>query len=263
MLYKYSGVDRFDVLETHHIRFTQPAVFNDPFENKPVVSSIAPEDEARRQLKEMLPGCLRDAYQTLPPEARSILSFDQFLQFAKEQMDKEMPNALNLLDKLKPMAQDGIWDFASKIGILSLSECPDELLMWAHYASSHAGFVIGFDNEHPYFDSRKKPSDELHHLRKVKYVDQRPNLPMIELTGDDLFLTKSSHWACENEWRSLRPLQEADRVIHTAPDAIYLFSFPPEIVRTVIFGHCISGELRNKLLAILRSNMDYSKAEIL
>ena len=263
MLYKYLGVDRFDVLENQQIRFTQPAVFNDPFENKPVINSIAPEDEARRQFNELLPDCLRDAYQALPPEFRSVLPYDQFLLYATQQMDREMPNALKLLDNMKPMVQDGLGDFTSKIGILSLSECPDELLMWAHYASSHAGFVIGFDNQHSYFDSRKGPGDELRHLRKVKYVDQRPNLPMVELTGDEMFLTKSSHWAYENEWRILRPLQEADRVIDAGPEAIYLFSFPPEIIRTVIFGHCISSDLRNKILAILRSNMDYSKVEIL
>ncbi len=263
MLYKYLGVDRYDVLENQYIRFTQPAVFNDPFEIRPVINSIVPEDEARRQLKELLPDRLRDAYQSLPLEFRSILPYDQFLLFAKQQMDREMPNALKLLDQLKPMAQDGLWDFASKIGILSLSEWPDELLMWAHYASSHAGFVIGFDNQHSYFDSRKGPGDELHYLRKVKYVDQRPNLPMNELTGDDMFLTKSSHWAYENEWRILRPLQEADRVIDKGSEAIYLFSFPPEIIRTVILGHCISDELRNKILAVLRSNMGYSKVEIL
>ena len=35
------------------------------------------------------------------------------------------------------------------IGVLSLSEKRDNLLMWAHYAAQHTGFVIGFDSENP------------------------------------------------------------------------------------------------------------------
>jgi len=263
MLYKYLAPDRIDVLENHHIRFTQSVVFNDPFEIKPVISSIAPEDEARHKLNEMLPECLHKEYLKLPPEARSIMSFKQFLILAQMKLEKEMPNALALLDVFRPIVQAGISDFANKIGILSLTETPDNLLMWAHYASSHEGFVLGFDNQHPYFDCRKGPGDELHYLRKVKYVDQRPNLPMIELTGDDVLLTKSSQWAYENEWRILRPLQEADEVIEASPQSIHLFSFPPEMVREVILGYRISDELRSKITQVVKGDEKYHDVQVL
>lgn len=41
----------------------------------------------------------------------------------------------------------------SKYGILCLAEAPDNLLMWAHYADCHRGFVVQFDDTHPFFQS--------------------------------------------------------------------------------------------------------------
>jgi hypothetical protein len=43
LLYKYVNFDRIDILKSEHIRFTQPSVFNDPFELFPFFQSIAPE----------------------------------------------------------------------------------------------------------------------------------------------------------------------------------------------------------------------------
>jgi hypothetical protein len=37
------------------------------------------------------------------------------------------------------------------LGILSLSEVPDDLLMWTHYAANHSGFVLEFDDKHHWF----------------------------------------------------------------------------------------------------------------
>ena len=33
----------------------------------------------------------------------------------------------------------------AQVGVFSLSECPDNQLMWAHYAASHTGIAIGFE----------------------------------------------------------------------------------------------------------------------
>lgn len=263
MLYKYLSPDRVDILENCHIRFTQAAAFNDLFEIKPHITSIVPEDEAQRQLREMLPESLKQEYLKMPPQARASLSYGRFLHLAQDRLEQIMPQALTVIDGIRPMVQEGISGFAEKIGILSLTENPDNLLMWAHYALNHEGFALGIDNLHPYFDCRKGAKDELRHLRKVKYVEQRPNLPMIELTGEDILLTKSSLWSYENEWRILRALQEADKVIEASPHPIHLFSFPPEIVRTIILGNRISAGLKDKIIQIVSDKEKYSSIEVL
>lgn len=53
--------------------------------------------------------------------------------------------AAKLLEKT---IHDGL---GKKIGILSLTENPSNLLMWAHYANSNQGFVIAFDSSHEFF----------------------------------------------------------------------------------------------------------------
>jgi len=40
-----------------------------------------------------------------------------------------------------------------QIGILSLAEHPDNLLMWFALSANHTGFVIEFDETHPFFTS--------------------------------------------------------------------------------------------------------------
>lgn len=261
MLYKYLSPDRIDVIEHCQIRFTQSAAFNDPFEIKPHINAIAPEDELRRQLREMLPESLRKEYWNLPLDVQALLTYEQFLDFANMQMESAMPQALSLAHTLTPIGQTGIAMLADQLGILSLTETPDNLLMWAHYAASHEGFVVGFDESHPYFNCAKSAGDDLRRLSKVKYAEKRPSLPMNQLTVDDVLLTKSRQWESEKEWRILRPLLEADKVIEASPYPIHLFSFPPEIIRAIILGCRISAELKTKIIQIVSEQKKYSNVD--
>lgn len=54
---------------------------------------------------------------------------------------------------------------ASETLALSLSEKADDLLMWAHYAKHHEGFVIGFDGKHPMF---KGTGEGIYTVTKVR-----------------------------------------------------------------------------------------------
>lgn len=108
-----------------------------------------------------------------------------------------------------------------KVGILSLSEINDDLLMWSHYSNGHKGICLEFlatDNT-PFFGD----------AQPVRYNDQRPRFDY----GDDKFtqlekiiLTKSAHWSYEKEWRILRHPERGGRP----------HEFPPELLVGVIFG---------------------------
>lgn len=95
----------------------------------------------------------------------------------------------------------------SRFAFCSLSEEWDNILMWSHYASSHTGFVIGFEIE---------TND--HHVQKVNYAntlsafdilsiakilqqDYSP-LNLNEIIQD--FSIKSTQWSYEKEWRIWR-----------------------------------------------------------
>jgi hypothetical protein len=43
--------------------------------------------------------------------------------------------------------------FGTGVGILSLTEKRDNLLMWAHCAAQHTGYFIGFDTTHEYWNN--------------------------------------------------------------------------------------------------------------
>jgi hypothetical protein len=76
-----------------------------------------------------------------------------------------------------PMIRRTIFEmFTHNIGFVCSSERKDSLLMWAHYARNHEGFVIGFDIE---FWGVSQGGDRAvssnGHLRQVIYVENRPD----------------------------------------------------------------------------------------
>ena len=55
----------------------------------------------------------------------------------------------------------------------------------------------------------------------------------------------------EQEWRILRALQEADKVIHAEDYPIHLFKFPSDAVVEVIFGCRMHESCKQRILRIL------------
>ncbi|WP_425342775.1 DUF2971 domain-containing protein [Piscinibacter koreensis] len=129
--------------------------------------------------------------------------------------------------------------------------------MWSHYASSHTGFVLEFDAHHDHFWQQRSPQDELRHLRRVVYRDTRPSATLTELDGFEWFLVKSSHWSYEREWRILRALSEAQKIIPAKPHPICLFGFPPSAISSVILGSRASAETLAQVEASLGSHSGY------
>lgn len=125
--------------------------------------------------------------------------------------------------------------FNENVGLLSLSEIADNELMWAHYADSHKGLVLGFDEQHPFFNRRRTENDEFYFVRKVHYSDDPP-VSLATIDGDALLITKGTRWSCEREWRMLVPLRDATRSVTVGGDAVHLFAFPPDVLRGIILG---------------------------
>jgi DUF2971 family protein len=123
-------------------------------------------------------------------------------------------------------------NIVSEWGILSLTEAPLNQLMWAHYASAGAGFVVGLDANHQFFrgkDTQKNP------LRKVLYTDERTE--NFWRNPYYLFLVKGATWAYEREWRIIKDLSECDERRNVSGQAICLWTLPPETIKRVYFGY--------------------------
>lgn len=123
--------------------------------------------------------------------------------------------------------------------VLSLSELPDEPLVWGHYAVSLTGFVIGFDANQEILISHSAHRK----VGKVTYTKARPTRPRLDdFTEDEIFFTKPDFWSYEREWRIL-DVQDAATSgppSKTAYDT-RMFTLNPAAVVEVICGWRGSG----------------------
>lgn len=180
--YKYTKFFGIEKLKDLHLRLSTPSVLNDPFENI-FNKTLEAELEKNIKVKDML----HNIYDII--------------------------NDGN--DGLANIIQERILS----LGIVSLSETPRNLLMWAHYADEHKGICIEFDGDMMF-------NQELNHLNrryaiqptKVYYDKIRPSYECH--THDELnkhikkhLLTKSDEWIYEKEHRCIMPLECCDKVI--------------------------------------------------
>lgn len=227
-LYKYCTFDRLDVMRNGVIRFTQPHLFNDPFELATTMGSVF--------------GSVQ----------RDGLSDQQ-------KPRTELAQILSLMaDTLLTVAAKGVRShFAERIGVLSLTEKPDNLLMWAHYGAEHRGFVIEFESTHAFFDRKESNNARYGRLCKVEYAEERPSVAMTDYNAFDGLLRKSREWEYEQEWRMFLPLESSDRQIEVGGNTVHLFAVPAECVRSVILGARSTPEDRWAMAELLVTEPRY------
>ncbi|HXJ14896.1 MAG TPA: DUF2971 domain-containing protein [Candidatus Limnocylindrales bacterium] len=258
-LYKYFAPERIDVLQNGKIRFSQPPVFNDPFESAPAfLELVSPKNlEIASRIEAERSG--------MPEEMRKAM-VNRF---------SSAPYRNELMKTLGPLFIDTL---VRTVGLLSLTEKYDNLLMWAHYAKSHEGFVIGFKTADPFLWHEDAKPHAANSLMKVRYSRRRPKLKFLSEVGlAEMYFTKSKEWAYEQEWRmfATMPSEDAGQMLESAlasiaesgkptatPDyPIRLFNFPPSAVSRVIVGCRASDETSKAVASIV--NKKYRDAELL
>jgi DUF2971 family protein len=94
------------------------------------------------------------------------------------------------------------------LGLLSLTEKNDEILMWSHYAEGHTGFCLEFDSciFDPELLKQVTYSNDVYkvHCR----VDQKEQGIIVPVDTDEYLIgicnTKKTDWQYEKEWRDVR-----------------------------------------------------------
>lgn len=276
-VYKYVVPERLDVLRNARIRFTQPAALNDPFELRPYFESVVDEtellDHIARNPVDLTPHLL-EAYESAPPETRAALTPEQWLEFARTALASEegrevyqqtLGAALGTIQGLTGTMREQVYaGFGERVGILSLSEAPDVALMWSHYADSHRGFVIGFDEGHPFFDGRRGPEDDFFHLRPVTYRPPVAYASITDIDGEAFFLSKAPEWSYERERRVVVPVDPAAPTFVTPEgDAIHLREFPPEAVECIVVGARGAPVLHDALAELVATDGRYRHVRLL
>jgi hypothetical protein len=262
-LYKYFAPERASTLDSALLRYTPQGGFNDPFEGRPEITELSTDQQALDTFDKIFPEEAKRMYEQLPAAAKAHLPFTQFMALISQFAEVKKPELLQEFRKLTPVAKSWLHEkFDEHIGALCLSEVPDSLLMWSHYAASHTGFALEFNGHHPHFHERKTDQDEFRHLRRVLYRDARPSAPLSEMEGAEFFLVKSAHWSYEREWRILRALSQAECVVPCEPLPIHLFGFPRLAVTSVILGARSTEKTEHLIRTILSSHKEYGAVSL-
>jgi hypothetical protein len=263
-LYKYFPPERSGFLADPLVRYSPLGAFNDPFEGRPEVTAVMGGSELEKALGEVLRDEIRSSYEKLPWAVREKVSPSVYADLTLEAFHANEASVHAAIGAFtKPMANLLQKKFDELIGALCLTETPDNLLMWAHYANSHTGFVVEFDTTHPHFDERRSDADEFRHLRQVNYRDTRPNGALTDMNGYELFTVKSTHWSYEREWRILRPLPDAERVVSVEPYPVHLFRIPFGAISSVILGARCSVETASTLARSVREQPELASVNLL
>jgi len=194
-------------------------------------------------------------------------AFYKFVNVSCEEVneDGEISNAIDAcIDEMK------IWSAESSNAILSqfvndkilcLSDVPDSILMWSHYAQNHTGMVLRFTDQ--------TTGNPLVRARRVRYLEQMPSLLDEEalsrkLAGcnvldtrrimDEVIYTKSSDWAYEREWRVYAGVGRSSNPYEDIP-------FNAVELNGVIFGVRMAEAEKRTLVALLRAR--YPHVELL
>jgi len=242
-LFKYLSSSNLQSLENRLFRFTQPIEFNDPFEVRPHFSAMFGTHDVVEFINDLKDTDFDNLFKDIPFYLkifpRNWLE-KAFLALINSNPDIFRERVKEVEKIMATLTQDSWPEIISKdIGILCLSKNPENILMWSHYANSHSGVLVEFDEENEFFNqldinSDNKDIDEFYgKAMPVNYRRSRPTFEFFDKSWPDMFLTKSIDWSYEEEHRMLMPLSEADRVIN---DHIHLFEIPEEAFKAVYFG---------------------------
>lgn len=214
-LYKYQSVTQHSLgsLINGTVWMSTPASFNDPFD--------CAINLDLKKLKESVIHAME-----LVTKANNV-PMDESLRALRP--DDEAAYT-QLRESLRAQMQE--------IGVLCLSETPNEILMWSHYAEYHKGFCIEFKID------ETSPLKAM--ARPVRYTDVYPSLSLKNMSADaeESFIdvcvyTKASQWSYEKEWRAVMPVGGK---LYRAPAA----------VSAIIFGARMSDTDKRDIYQILR-----------
>jgi hypothetical protein len=140
-------------------------------------------------------------YKYLPPERIDVLENMQ-VRFSRPSDFNDTFDSHYLVPRSEGIAASAArYRLKNRLGLLCLTERPDNHLMWVHYAQKHTGFILGFNANAPFF------SENGRNLRKVIYQN-RPNV--VSEADANVCFYKSDAWKYEREWRCVRSFQPSE-----------------------------------------------------
>lgn len=181
-IYKYRSCSEKDlentlnIIQNNELYFSKPEDFNDPYDSQLMIDMEAPDEDYERIILERM---------KLDPRFRNV-------KFSEEEL-REL-----LKEEIKDLKENGAQTFADlsakKIGVCCFSCKNNNLVMWAHYANFHDGICLQFSFNGGFFSKAFEVIYSSHYPEINFFSSQIKRI-------NGLFLTKSSHWKEEKEYR--------------------------------------------------------------
>ncbi|MFM1707904.1 DUF2971 domain-containing protein [Aeromonas salmonicida] len=202
ILYKYysSNFNLFEHIKRPSIKLSHTKTFNDPFES------------------------------SLSGELAENISIDFYKNFIKEEYFKDIKD--EVLEKRILESKKHYVESPKSYGVVSLTETHRNILMWAHYASSHKGYCVGYKSDFFISDQDEYHTDRLKDYidlmpQRVKYDSKRfdsekytndkgnKNIPIVRII--ESMTIKSNEWIYEKEHRCILPFRYAETIKFITP----------------------------------------------
>ncbi|WP_370978406.1 DUF2971 domain-containing protein [Agaribacterium sp. ZY112] len=269
-LYKYTTASTANiVLESGRLRWSNPSQFNDLHEFKimPVFSPGLDQD-----WDSYLLAIVDIAYSTNSPDVSALSPHTLLLLALLKQLKstvtskQELFNVIHMNCPSDNSAMEGLLrNFTESIKneysrVFCLTSSPTNELMWAHYASSHTGCVLGFKH----LEDMGTPFAA---AKPVKYSEGNPVIgtgkdfllygetrELRQKTIEAIFYTKQISWAYENEWRVI-----TWRYNELGKD-FGDYKFYSEELESVTFGARIESHEKRAIINIMEEK--YSSAKM-
>ena len=219
VVYKYLRAERaVEVLPENGngaLRATQPGALNDPLECATLCSAVYPSED--KEVQEII-GALNWIVPEHPVKKSDV-------ELSRRQLGTQAWN--DLFRK----------QLSRRLGVVSFSSSAIHPLLWAHYADSGAGVVIGYR-----VSLLKKVATGYERLGAVLYMDKPPINTGHVIFKDEgnlhvILLTKARYWEYEKEWRLTMELKntvgtgKSDKIGYS----INILPIPNEAVTEVYF----------------------------
>lgn len=215
--YKYLTAETAKIVLTNRtLRWSAPALFNDPFDvqfNMHITADpAAVRPLAMNRILDVIEGRIEPDQNNPAGQLFKMLRDPRVKMSRQEIVDQLGPafdEGFSKMVEILPSVNSEAAKHLEDIKILCLTVRPDNNLMWSHYADSHRGVVLRFRSipalDTPY--GLAKPINYVHAVPPLvseqELADIFAGAGTFEKAGivDRAIYTKSSEWAYEEEWR--------------------------------------------------------------
>ncbi|MDA3910284.1 MAG: DUF2971 domain-containing protein [Bacteroidales bacterium] len=228
ILYKYRDWNskyHRQLIEKQIAYFASPGTFNDPFDCKiPIRYDINSEQH------------LEDIYSDIIKATPENVSEKKIRELSKRWVQKGPISP----DSFKKNDQEYFNDLNKRMGVFSISEKNNDILMWGHYSNSHTGFCVGFDT------AELLKTEGVDYIGKVEYFQEFPVIipdRNLESQFKKQIFSKWNKWQYENEFRLTKNHIKNRKI-----------KIPKTAFKEVILGFQMPEKQRAKLIKLVRRN---------